>query len=142
MICSRSFTPLYDLSLAYIELKHDVDSFITLFRLLKKNRMLNKKYIFKLLRYAGHDLPSLENRIHTLGSKVIDLEWKKKRLGDEAVKLSSNLFQLEKLRKWYHMKIEEKKQIISNLDRQLNQKSHVLEEKLNRDGLTTTQMCK
>ena len=104
--------------------------------------MLNKKYIFKLLRYAGHDLPSLENRIHTLGSKVIDLEWKKKRLGDEAVKLSSNLFQLEKLRKWYHMKIEEKKQIISNLDRQLNQKSHVLEEKLNRDGLTTTQMCK
>src|SRR5918994_1309816 len=112
MICSRSFTPLYDLSLAYIELKHDVDSFITLFRLLKKNRMLNKKYIFKLLRYAGHDLPSLENRIHTLGSKVIDLEWKKKRLGDEAVKLSSNLFQLEKLRKWYHMKIEEKKQII------------------------------
>ena len=59
-----------------------------------------------LLRYAGHDLPSLENRIQILSSKVIDLEWKKKRLGDEALKLSSNLLQLEKLQKRYHMEIE------------------------------------
>jgi hypothetical protein len=108
---------LYDLSLVYIELKHDLDPFVTLFRILKKNKMLNAKYVAKLLRYAGHDLPSLENKIQSLSSKAIDLEWKKKRLGDEAVKLSSNLIQLEKLRKRCHMEIEEKKQIISNLDR-------------------------
>jgi hypothetical protein len=68
-----------------------------------------------------------------LSSKAIDLERKKKQLGDEAEKLSSNLIQLEKLCKWYHMEIEEKKQIISNLDRQLHQKSRALEEKLTID---------
>jgi predicted RNase H-like nuclease (RuvC/YqgF family) len=125
---------LYDLSLVFIELKHDLDPFVTLFRILKKNRMLNKKYIFKLLRYAGQDLPSLENRIQSLSSKAIDLEWKKKRLGDEVLKLSSNLFQLEKLCKRYHMEIEEKKQIILNLNRQLNQKSRALEAMLAMDG--------
>jgi hypothetical protein len=105
---------LYDLSLVFMELKHDFESFVALFRILKKNKMLNEKYISKLLRYAGHDLPSLENKIQSLSSKAIDLEWKKKRLGDEAAKLSSNLIQLEKLCKWYHMEIEEKKQIIFN----------------------------
>jgi hypothetical protein len=70
----------------------------------------------------------LENRVQSLSSKVIDLEWKKKRLVDEAVKLSSNVVQLEKFRKQYHMEIQEKKQIISNLDRQLNQKSRALEK--------------
>lgn len=124
---------LYDLSLVFMELKHDVDPFVTLFRILKKNRMLNKKYILKLLKYAGHDLPSLENRIQSLSSRVIDLEWKKKRLGDEVVKLSSSLFQQEKLQKRYNMEIEEKKQIILNLDRQLNQKSNALQEKLTKD---------
>jgi hypothetical protein len=55
---------------------------------------------------------------------------KKKRLGDELVMLSSSLFQQEKLLKRYNMEIEEKRQIILNLNRQLNQKSHALEEKL------------
>jgi hypothetical protein len=121
---------LYDLSLVFMELKHDIDPFIALFRILKKSKMLNKNYIFKLLSYAGYDLPSLENRIQSLSSKAIDLEWKKKQLGGEMVKLSSDLLQLEKLRNRYHMEIEEKRQIILNLNRQLNQKSHALEEKL------------
>jgi hypothetical protein len=121
---------LYDLSLVFMELKHDIDPFVTLYRTLKKNRMINKKYIFKLLRYAGNDLPTLENKIQDMSSRVIDLGWKKKRLGDELVMLSSSLFQQEKLRNRYHMEIEEKKQIISNLNRQLNEKSCALEEKL------------
>jgi predicted nucleic acid-binding Zn-ribbon protein len=118
------------LSLVFMELKHDIDPFVELFKILKKNRMLNKKYIFKLLEYAGQDLPTLENKIQDMSSRVIDLEWKKKRLGDELVMLSSSLFQQEKLLKRYNMEIEEKRQIILNLNRQLNQKSHALEEKL------------
>jgi nitric oxide synthase oxygenase domain/subunit len=110
-----------------MELKHDIDPLVTLYKILKKNRMLNKKYIFKLVRYAGQDLSTLENRIQSLSSKVIDLEWKKKRSGDEVLKLSS---QLEKLQKRYKMEIRLKKEIISNLNQQLNQKSHALEEKL------------
>ena len=50
---------LYDLLLVYQELKHHFDLFFELFKLLKCNKMLGKKHISKLLRYAGHDLSSL-----------------------------------------------------------------------------------
>jgi hypothetical protein len=69
---------LYDLSLVCMELKHDFDPFITLFKLLKKNRMLGERNISQLLRYACHDLPTLENKIRQLRSDIIDLEYKKK----------------------------------------------------------------
>jgi hypothetical protein len=121
---------LYDLSLVFMELKHDIDPFVMLYKILKRDRMLDKTFISKLLGFAGHDLPTLENRVQSLSRRTIDLKWKKKRLGDELVKLSSSLFQQEKLQKRYYVEIEEKKQIIFNLNRQLNQKSRALEEKL------------
>jgi hypothetical protein len=71
---------LYDLPLVYHELKHDIDSFFKLFKLLKKNKMLNERDIYRILRYAGHDLPSLENKIRKLTSDVIELEYQKKDL--------------------------------------------------------------
>ena len=63
---------LYDLSLVCMELKHDFDPFVMLFEILKKNRMLSKKYISQLLRYACYDLPTLEYRIQKLRSDVIE----------------------------------------------------------------------
>ena len=56
------------------------------------------------------------------------MEWKKKQLKDDLVKLTSSKSQLEKLHKRYHMEIGLKKEIVSNLDQQLNQKSNALEE--------------
>jgi hypothetical protein len=38
--------------------------------------------------------------------------------------------QLKKSLNWYKMEVEQKKQIISNLNEQLNQESNALEEKL------------
>ena len=40
----------------------------------------------------------------------------------------SSITQLEKSLNWYKTEIEQKKQIISNLNQQLNQKSNALEE--------------
>jgi hypothetical protein len=71
---------LYDLPLIYHELKHDFDSFLKLFKILKKNKILNERDIYRILRYAGHDLPSLENKIRKLTSDVIELEYQKKDL--------------------------------------------------------------
>jgi hypothetical protein len=73
---------LYELLLVYQELKHNFDSFFELFKLLKKSKMLSKQYILKILRYAGHDLPSLENKIRKLISDVIELEFQKKDLNN------------------------------------------------------------
>jgi hypothetical protein len=40
--------------------------------------MLSKQHILKILRYAGHNLPSLENKIRKLTNDVIELEFRKK----------------------------------------------------------------
>jgi hypothetical protein len=42
--------------------------------------MLDKKRISRILRYAGHDLPLLENKIRGLRSEIIELEFRKKDL--------------------------------------------------------------
>ena len=73
---------LYDLPLVYQELKNDFDSFFEMFKLFKKNKMLSKQYILKFHRYAGHNLPSLENKIRKLISDVIELECQKKDLNN------------------------------------------------------------
>ena len=95
-----------------------------------------------MLRYAVFDLPSLENRIQRLTSDVIDMEWKKKQSRGEIAIVSSNISQLKKLQKRYHMEIEQKKEIISNLDQQLNQKSYTLEKKLIRNDSATKKVHK
>jgi len=33
---------------------------------MKKNKILSKQHISRILRYAGHDLPSLESKIRKL----------------------------------------------------------------------------
>ena len=71
---------LYDLPLVYQHLKNDFDSFFELFKLLKKNKMLSKQHILKILRYAGHELPSLENKMRKLTNDIIELEFRKKDL--------------------------------------------------------------
>ena len=73
---------LYDLPLVYHELKHNFDSFLELFKILKKNKMLNERDIHKILRYANHDLPSLENKKRKLTSDIIELEFQKKELNN------------------------------------------------------------
>ena len=54
----------------------------------------------------------------------------KEAIRDEVIRLNSYLSQLKKLLKRYKMEIELKKDIISNLDQQLNQKSDALQEKI------------
>jgi hypothetical protein len=73
---------LYDLPLVYQELKHDFDSFIKLFKILKKNKMLNERDIYRILKYAAHELPTLENKIRKLMNDVIELEFMKKDLNN------------------------------------------------------------
>jgi hypothetical protein len=57
---------LGDLALIYYEIRNDLDLFLGLFRIMKKNRLINQKDIQTMLRYAAFDLPSLENKIRKL----------------------------------------------------------------------------
>jgi len=90
--------------------------------------MLSENHILKLLSYASDDLPTLENRCHKLGSDAVELQITKKQLGNEVAGLNSQIYRLEKLRKQYHIDIQQKRQIILNLDQQLNQKIDALEK--------------
>ena len=87
---------LYDLAFVFLEIKNDLSSFMKLFKLLKQNRMLNEKHILKYLGYAEDDLPSLEKRCQQLSSDVLELQSRKKRLGDEVATQCSSITQLEK----------------------------------------------
>jgi hypothetical protein len=66
---------LDELALVYLEIKNHVD----LFRIMKKNKLINEKNIKTVLRYAT-DLSSLENRFSDLANTILDLEIKKKEL--------------------------------------------------------------
>jgi hypothetical protein len=118
---------LDELTLVYYEIRNHLDLFLKLFHTLKKNKSITLRHIQTMIRYAVFDLPSLENKIQRLTRDVIDMEWRKKHLRDEVAKLNSNKSQLEKLQKRYQMDIGLKKEIISNLNQQLNQKSYALE---------------
>lgn len=123
-----ALTQLYELPLVYRQLKHDFDSFIELFKLLKKNKVLSKQCILKFLSYADEELPTLEKKCQMPSSDVLKLQFRKKKLGDEVATQCSSISQLEKSLNWYKTEIEQKKQIISNLNQQLNQKSNAFEE--------------
>ena len=90
--------------------------------------MLNEKHILKYLRYAEDDLPSLERDVNILCNDVLELQFRKKKLSDEVATQCSSISQLEKSLNWYKMEIKQKKQIISNFNQQLNQKSNALEK--------------
>jgi hypothetical protein len=101
---------LYDLPLVYHEIKNDFDSFLKLFKLMKKNKLLNENHISKLLRYAGHDLPSLENRIRKLANDVIELEFRKKDLNNTIMLQRAQLCDLGQAIIRYQNVIDIKKQ--------------------------------
>ena len=128
---------LDELALVYYEIRNDLDLFLKLFHVMKKNKLINQKDIQTVLRYAAFDLPALENRCQQLSSDVLELQSRKKQLGDEVATQCSSISKLEKSLNWYKVEIKQKKEIISNLGQQLNQKSNALEEKLHRDDSLT-----
>ena len=128
---------LDELALVYYEVKNHLDLFLRLFHIIKKNKLINQKDIPTVLRYAAFDIPTLQNRCQQLSSSVLELQFRKKKLGDEIAIQCSSISQLEKSLNWYKMEIKQKREIISNLDQQLNQKSNALEEKLRRDDTRT-----
>lgn len=85
-----------------------------LYHYLKEHKMLNEEYVSNLLKYAGHDIPELIYRMQQLANEVIDLESKKKINIDALTQLSDTL-------NWYHRNIEINKQILRDLDKQINQ---------------------
>jgi hypothetical protein len=107
---------LHELAFAYSEIKNFLPSFLKLFHLLKDCKMLNEKYLLEFLKYAGQDLPELTYRMQQLANEVIDLESKKKQSIDALAQLSDTL-------SWYHRNIKLNKQILSDLDKKINQNS-------------------
>ena len=110
----------YELALVYGKIKNILPSFLKLFQSLKEFGMLNEESLSNFLKYAGHDLPELTYRMQQLANEVIDLESKKKQSIDALAQLSDSL-------SWYHRNIKLNKQILSDLDKKINQKQHVKE---------------
>jgi hypothetical protein len=83
---------------------------------------VKREHISKFLRYADHDLPSLENKIQDLAGNVVDLEWKKKLSQDIIEILNSSISELRRTLNPYDTTIGLKKLILADLDVKINQK--------------------
>jgi hypothetical protein len=101
---------LHELEFLFYEIRNYLPSFIKLFNLLKRNKMLGDGYITKFLRYANYDLPTLENKIQNLTGDVIELEWKKKDLNNNITLWNAQLRDLGQTIEQYQKAIEIKKQ--------------------------------
>jgi len=89
-------------------------SFLKLFHSLKEYGMLNEEYLSSFLKYTGIELPELTYRLQLLANEVIDLESKKRQSLDALAQLSDTL-------SWYHRNIKINKQILSDLDKKIDQ---------------------
>ena len=121
---------LDELALVYYEIRNDLDLFLKLFHLMKKSKLINQKDIQNVLRYAAFDIPTLQNRCQQLSNDVLELQFRKKKLEDEVATQCSSISKLEKSLNWYKVEIKQKKEIISNLDQELNHKSDALQKLL------------
>jgi hypothetical protein len=85
---------LHELALVYNEIKAYLPSFLKLFHCLRKNKMLDEKQIFNILKYVGNDLPQLIDRVQCLRNDVIDLEDKKRNLMNKLILWNAQLSDL------------------------------------------------
>jgi transposase len=108
---------LHELAFLFNEIKNYLPSFIKLFDLLKRNKMLGDGYISKFLRYANYDLPSLENKFQKLTGDVIELEWKKRDLNNTITLWNAQLRDLGQTITQYQNAIEIKKQQLTRIDK-------------------------
>jgi prefoldin subunit 5 len=111
---------LHELGFVYNEIRNYLQSFIKLFNLLKRNKMLGDGYISKFLRYASYDLPTLENKLQKLTGDVIELEWKKKDLNNTITLWNAQLRDLGQTIEQYQKAIEIKKQQLMRMDKRVS----------------------
>jgi hypothetical protein len=111
---------LHELGFVYNEIRNYLPSFIKLFNLLKRNKMLGDGYISKFLRYANYDLPSLENKFQKLTGDVIELEWKKRDLNNTITLWNAQLSDLGQTIMQYQNVIDNKKQQLMRVDKQIS----------------------
>jgi chromosome segregation ATPase len=79
--------------------------------------MLGDGYISKFIKYADHDLPSLENKFQRLTGDVIELEWKKRDLNNTITLWNAQLADLGQTITQYQIAIESKKQQLMRMDK-------------------------
>jgi prefoldin subunit 5 len=108
---------LHELGFLFNEIKYYLPSFIKLFNLLKRNKMLGDGYITKFLRYTNYDLPTLENKIQSLTGDVIELELKKRDLNNTITLWKAQLSDLGQTITQYQNAIEIKKQQLIRMNK-------------------------
>jgi transposase len=111
---------LHELGFLFNEIKNYLPSFIKLFNLLKRNKMLSDGYITKFLRYADHDLAFLEDKMQKLTGDVIELEWKKRDLYNTTTLWNAQLRDLGQTIEHYQKAIEIKKQQLMRMDKRVS----------------------
>jgi hypothetical protein len=111
---------LYQLNLVYKEIRRYLPSFLTLFKLMKQQRMMSEKDVVDALR-VGKELPHLKDQFQLLVEEINSLEYKKNGLRTVLSALQNHINTSKNSLKIYQSALDDKIQNIAESHKKLAQ---------------------
>jgi chromosome segregation ATPase len=118
---------LHKLTLVYEEIKHYLPEFLQLFRIIKENKMDNKKDIANALKYADR-LPCLENEFQILVNQIETLENKKKASQNELFAIVNEISKTKNSIDAFQSNLDSKIKEIAEMDKKLAAVNKLIED--------------
>jgi hypothetical protein len=115
---------LYQLNLVYKEIRRYLPSFLTLFKLMKQQRMMSEKDVVDALR-VGKELPHLKDQFQLLVEEINSLEYKKNGLRTVLSALQNHINTSKNSLKIYQSALDDKIQNIADSHKKLAQLENI-----------------
>jgi transposase/flagellar motility protein MotE (MotC chaperone) len=115
---------LYQLNLAYKEIKRYLPSFLTLFRIMKQQRMMTEQDVVEALRF-GKELPQLKDQFQMLVEEINSLEDKRNSLRTALTALQNQITTARDSLKIWQSALDDKIQDIAEAHKKLAQLDNI-----------------
>jgi hypothetical protein len=115
---------LYQLNQVYKEIRRYLPSFLTLFRIMKQQRMMSEQYVVDALKF-GKELPHLKDQFQLLVDEINNLEFKRNGLRTVLSALQNQISAAKDSLKIYESAIDDKIQDMADMHKKLDQLENI-----------------
>lgn len=115
---------LYQLNLVYKEIKRYLPSFLTLFKIMKQQRMMSEQDVVDALKF-GKELPHLKDQFQILVEEINDLEYKRNSFRAALSVLQNQITTARDSLKIYESTLDDKIQDIAEAHKKLEQLENI-----------------
>jgi hypothetical protein len=109
---------LYQLNMAYKEIKRYLPSFLNLFKIMKQQRMMSEKDVVDALKF-GKELPHLKDQFQLLVEEINNLEYKRNGLRTALSALQNQISAAKDSLKFFQSILDQKIQTMAETDKKL-----------------------